>query len=344
MIPRVVHQIWRNEVVPKEWTRLTRSWVEHNPDWGYRLWTDRAVEAFVCEQYPELYATYAGLTYDIQRADLARYLILHGCGGVYADLDLECLRPLSELLADREFVACREPIEHAKSRGGGEIIGNAFLASVPGHGLLEAVVKEIALKARAITLHIEVLGSTGPDLLTRIARDYLGPDVGIADSRVAYPFVNEAPELSLLRRGGKRGEELRRRLVAEGTWAVHYWANSWVRNLAGELRNPEPDRLCGYRFYPGWDSRGFDLLNAGRDVEKLAIRCAETEGARGFNTDGFVKYRLRPKIAWSRISGAAWNEGLFVREGSTARAREGLGAVALMLAAACSLLRRRGRS
>ena len=135
------------------------------------------------------------------------------------------------------------------------------------------------MKASAITFYGEVLTSTGPYMLTRIVAGYEGHDLCITDSRVAYPFVNHAPALSLLQRGGKRAERLRQRLVANGTWAVHYWVNSWVRNLAGDLKNPDPDKLFGYRFYQGWDSHGFDLVNAGRDVEKLARRCEGTESA-----------------------------------------------------------------
>jgi len=343
MIPHIVHQIWKNEEVPREWKRFAQSWTEHNSDWEYRLWTDREVDAYVRARYPHLEKTYAELSFNIQRADLARYLILHGCGGVYADLDLECLRPLSTLLDGHEFLASREPIEHARSVPGNVIIGNAFLASVPGHGLLEAVVKEITVKAAAITFHGEVLTSTGPYMFTRALDGYEGRDLCITDSRVAYPFVNHAPALSLLQRGGDRAERLRKQLIGNGTWAVHYWANSWVRNLAGDLKNPEPDKLTGYRFYQGWDSHGFDLVNGGRDVEKLARRCEETEDAAGFNTDGFVKYRLRPKMAWSRIPGAAWNEGLYVRDRATGWDRGRLAAIALTFAAARLRLSRRGR-
>ncbi len=342
MIPHVVHQIWKSAEVPREWKGFARSWVERNPDWEYRLWTDREIDTYVRDRYPHLGATYAGLSFNIQRADLARYLILHGCGGIYADLDLECLRPLSALLDGHELVACREPFEHARSGGGRQIIGNAFLASAQGHGLLEAVASEVARKAAAITFHQEVLTSTGPYLFTHVARAYAGRNFSVMDSRVAYPFANHAPQLSLLQRGGSRAEHLRSRLIAEGTWAVHYWANSWVRNLAGELRNPDPDKVPGYRFYPGWDSHGFDLFNGGRDVAKLARRSGQLADTDGFNTDGFVKYRLRPKIAWSRIPGAAWNEGLYVRDCPTGRARGMLAAVALKFAAARWTLRRRG--
>jgi len=330
MIPAVVHQIWKTNELPRAWQGFAASWAKHNPDWEYRLWTDRDVEQYVVERYPELREQYATLSYDIQRADLARYLILHGCGGVYADLDLECLCPLTPLVDGQRLIACREPDGHAEGPGDRAPIGNAFLASEPRHPLLEEVVDEIARNPHAITFHQEVLTTTGPRMLTRVIRGRQGGDATILPSRVAYPYVHNAAELDLLRAGGEAAERLKRRLVLSGSWAVHYWANSWIRNLAGELHNPAPHHIPGYRFYQGWDSLGNDETNAGRIIAVLARSCDPTTA--GFNTDGFIKRRVRPKIAWTRMEKAAWNEGLYVRRSRGGIVSELLSMIALGLA------------
>ena len=53
----------------------------------------------------------------IARVDLGRYLILARLGGVYADLDCECLRPIDSLIHRQQFVIGVEPAESAVLNG-----------------------------------------------------------------------------------------------------------------------------------------------------------------------------------------------------------------------------------
>ncbi len=47
------------------------------------------------ESYPpHIQEAYAALPKGAMRADLIRYMILHKIGGVYADVDTECLQPI----------------------------------------------------------------------------------------------------------------------------------------------------------------------------------------------------------------------------------------------------------
>ena len=86
-IPRVIHQLWKDEVLPERYVAMRRSWLRFNPGWELRLWTDRDLLNLVEERYPDWLATYTGYRRNISRADLGRYLVLQAFGGVYADLD-----------------------------------------------------------------------------------------------------------------------------------------------------------------------------------------------------------------------------------------------------------------
>ena len=44
-------------------------------------------------EFPEFLETFNAYSYDIRRADVMLHLILLHQGGIYADLDVECLRP-----------------------------------------------------------------------------------------------------------------------------------------------------------------------------------------------------------------------------------------------------------
>lgn len=121
-----------------------------------------------------------------------RYFIMHRHGGVYVDLDFEALRPLDNLLAGEELVLGWEPEAHVvkdpavRSRRFTSILGNAFLASRPGHPFWEAVFEGLV----SYREQPHVLDATGPFLLTRVYREYpCASHVTIVPSELLYPIT-----------------------------------------------------------------------------------------------------------------------------------------------------------
>lgn len=313
-IPHVLHQVFMSGEPPREWRALASTWLQHHPGWEYRLWGGDACRSLLRERYPQVQQAFDELSFDIQRADAIRYLILHALGGVYSDLDVECLRPVEPLLDGAGFLAACEPREHERSLGERDVVSNAVFASAPGHPVIAAVVAGLLETRRRIDVHREVLESTGPVFLTRVVRRHRTPDTRVEAAVVFSPAANGSRELRLLRAGGPRAEAVRARLRRRGAYAVHYWANTWVGGLAGELFNPEPYSRNGFRFFPGVDSPGFDLFNGGRNMPALAAECLKDPRVVAFNTGGFVKFALRPRWRWSWSSVVAGpGEGLYVR-------------------------------
>ncbi|MGE0702631.1 MAG: glycosyltransferase family 32 protein, partial [Vicinamibacterales bacterium] len=296
MIPRIIHQTWRTADVPPEWSRLAATWRNHHPDWELRLWTDADNERLVRDHYPELAAQYASCPYGIQRADFARYLILHRHGGVYVDLDMDCLRPVDSLLEGRTCVLTEEPAIHAAWIGRTRMVSNGFIAASPGHPFMERVLDLLKVRNLRITSHAEVLTSTGPVMLGEALASG-NFDVQVLPRGAFSPLTSNDLELIQLHEG-RNVEAIRARCRERGAWAIHYWANTWVRGLAGTLVNPDPDDVPGYVFHPGVDSPGFDLAHAGRDIPQVAALCDQQMAAVGFNTDGFLKSYIRPRTDW----------------------------------------------
>lgn len=300
-IPRIIHQTWKSRDVPAQWAAWATSWAAHNPDWEYRLWTDEDCRALVAARYPDLLPVYDAYPYAILRADAARVAILHAFGGVYADLDVECLRPLDPLVDGRRCVAGWEPDEQAEGLGAPRVLCNAVLAAEPGHPFLASLLEAYAADDRPILGHRDVLLATGPLRLTELLDAGVpgADDVTCVASSLLYPYVARTP--------ADRDAWQR-----SGAFTVHYWANSWVGALAGELHNPTPHDVEGFRFFPGLDSNGHDIGNVGRDVPLAARRCRAMPEAVAFNTDGFVKRALRPRSAWLTY-GDPTEQGLYVR-------------------------------
>ena len=98
-IPKRIFQTWKEKEVKqpvlKSWQD---SWKRHNPDYDYELWDDADNRNFIKQNYPDFLAIFDGYDKNIKRADAIRYFYLYHYGGVYADLDFECLKKFDTLL------------------------------------------------------------------------------------------------------------------------------------------------------------------------------------------------------------------------------------------------------
>ena len=101
--PRYVHQIFGlngDDKMPAPWSRAQKTWMNRHravevedpiilapgalaDEWKYVLWSKDAVDALMRTDYPHLWATYRSYPRWVQRADMARYAILHKYGGIY---------------------------------------------------------------------------------------------------------------------------------------------------------------------------------------------------------------------------------------------------------------------
>ena len=172
MIPQTLHQTWPTRTLPPQLARWQRSWKRHNPTWQLHFYDDQACLAFVESTCPEFQSLYQGFPYAIQRADFFRYLVLYHKGGLYADLDMECLRPLGDLRC--QVILTVEA--HLTRRRQQELgyrhpyqIANCILAAVPGHWFLQRLIESVAHQAsRPFHTDDEIEESTDPRLLTRL--------------------------------------------------------------------------------------------------------------------------------------------------------------------------------
>ncbi len=75
----------------------------HHPGWQFRSWDLRSARALAARDYPFLLAAFNGYGHPVQRADAARWMVLHAFGGVYMDTDVECFANVEASLAGREL-------------------------------------------------------------------------------------------------------------------------------------------------------------------------------------------------------------------------------------------------
>jgi len=99
MIPRIIHHTFRNrQGLTREQRSIMKTWVNLNPDWEIMYHEDADCLRLVEKHYPSYLQLFKTLPRNVERADFFRYLVLHHYGGVYVDVDVECVIPLEHWL------------------------------------------------------------------------------------------------------------------------------------------------------------------------------------------------------------------------------------------------------
>lgn len=219
MIPRLIHQIWHSADLPDY---ACDSWQRLNPGWSWRLWTDADLLDLLHTHYPALEPLYLSYPKNVQRADLGRYLLLHHFGGIYADIDTQCLASLEPLAGESRIVLCEEPMEHWHH---GIVLGlerlyfNGVMAGPAGHPFWAHLLRTVE---RCAPARDYVLESTGPLVLTGAVLDYGTPsDLALHSCHLFTPLTSEGYETA----GTEQG------LLAPLRLVNHDWRGSWVGSL-----------------------------------------------------------------------------------------------------------------
>jgi mannosyltransferase OCH1-like enzyme len=176
-IPKVLHQTWKTRQLPAEFAAFRQSWQRRHPDWDCRLYDDTDCRRLVAENYPALLPLYEAYPTNVQRADLFRYLAVHLHGGVYADVDMECLKPLGPLLDRQTCVLGIEAVfgDYLRRRLGYHEpyqVANCIFAAEPGHPFFSLLIDRLPIvDINAPVSHSMVEDTTGPRFLTRLFQE-----------------------------------------------------------------------------------------------------------------------------------------------------------------------------
>jgi mannosyltransferase OCH1-like enzyme len=187
-VPKIIHQTWKDNNIPDHWLPSHTSWIELHPDWIYVLWTDEMNLKLIETYYPEFLYRYNGYRYNIQRADSIRPFILKRYGGMYVDLDIECVYPVDEYIESgsdvillKDFGNLATLMERNKDNFIGRYIENSgrytnmIMASVPESPFWDLVIDEM-LKPHvpwwSLSRHFYIMHTTGPFVIDRCVTQY----------------------------------------------------------------------------------------------------------------------------------------------------------------------------
>ena len=166
--PKIFHQMWPTNDVPERWNVLQEKCQTLNPDYKYMLWTDSAIEKFLLNEYSWFLHTYNSYPYTIQRTDAARLFILYHYGGVYLDMDTECLLPFDDIIKKETKNNLQIGVLLAYTVPVG--IVNHVLVAKERHPFLKYMIDYdhlVESKGWYILPHYTVMASAGPIYLLR---------------------------------------------------------------------------------------------------------------------------------------------------------------------------------
>jgi mannosyltransferase OCH1-like enzyme len=230
-IPQIIHQTWKDDHLPPHLAAFQQTWQEHHPDWEYRLWTDADNREFLATHYPWFLPIYDGYAHFICRVDAIRYFWLDHYGGVYVDLDFECLSPIDSLLADRSILLSLEPEVHTQSNQPATtqkldiILSPALMASTVGHPFWQHLWQQL-ITAQDCP---DPLDSTGPFLLTRAYQSYAqNTEIRLIPAEQLHPISVADSHQGQLFNLAVRQE------ISNRALAIHHWLGSWWHGKAAQ--------------------------------------------------------------------------------------------------------------
>jgi len=160
-------QFWNTPTPPPDVAAVIATWAEMNPDLPRSLLDEAGARAFIKEAHGATAAHCFDLCHHAaMKSDYLRLLWLFTHGGLYADIDDRCIRPVAPVLAalqDSEVVV-------VLARLSPPYFNNCLIAARPRSALLGLAIKEATeriLWGAKAGQKLSIWNDTGPGLLTR---------------------------------------------------------------------------------------------------------------------------------------------------------------------------------
>lgn len=179
---KYIHRMWYdklddNRPRPPEkyqnYDSYEENWRKLNPGHKVVMWNGAMIKKLLEHSDIAGYRDFwRQLPYHIEKCDVARYMIMYIYGGIYVDLDYNCLKSVEEIIGERDLVLVREPEEHENAMNC-QLISNSLMASTARNPFWLSVIDSIKCKYSAICSSVSVptaVHTTGPKLLADVAK------------------------------------------------------------------------------------------------------------------------------------------------------------------------------
>ncbi len=228
-IPKIIHQIWLGSPFPEKFKPLQETWITKHPSWKYILWTDESAKQLKL-WHKTWFKKIKNLGF---KADLLRCEILYQYGGLYIDVDFECVKSFDLLHHCYDFYAGLPRNQTDMD------IANGLIGSRAGHPILKNYLKTVGVHlekyfkthSRQTNDLMNVVGSPALSNSVRKVTKLNDPTsiTVIFPVSFFYPWFHmygiEAKHWQ-----GALGIHKRKdiyRILKPESFALHYWGGTW---------------------------------------------------------------------------------------------------------------------
>lgn len=254
LTPRIIHQTWKTQSVPHTLREYAESCKRVNPSYAYRMYTDSDLRDIIVSAFPQYIMAYDGFAHNIERVDFARYAILYTIGGVYADLDMQCVSPFDKYVALSRPVFGDEPVEHRDTLYGGRshVICNALMISPPKQQIWLDIMDWIVQNYNPTNNPVY---NTGPMALTLL---YESIPSAYSQSLItsACEFYSQTDRMTTKTQQGIPYISMECNNDQNQPVAVHRWAHTWIPQASQNSH----DKVAHYRRYITYGAFGSLLI------------------------------------------------------------------------------------
>ncbi len=145
---RKIHQIWVQganhfEEKQPDFFSFSKKWPILFPECEYKLWSEEQYLPLIEDYSASLLAAYQRAPNFACKSDIARYVILHKYGGLYADTDYEPFKNAEYLMQDMDLVVVAMHLSKNKRLFGDFKYNTAWIYATPGHTLFQTMLTKI---------------------------------------------------------------------------------------------------------------------------------------------------------------------------------------------------------
>jgi hypothetical protein len=232
MIPKIIHQTWKDKNLPPIIYKLVSENISFFKSNGYELmfWTDDMILKLISEEYPNFYNIYKLARTGVQKGDIARILLVYHYGGIYIDLDVLILRDFNEILdmTSNKLYITYEPSGQTNALyNSDKYICNAFFAANKHNNMLRVILNNIPEYVKNYTENIfQKFDIFGGSYFKAIIEDPTNSqfkgDVYVIDDRELFYPINDLKFDNMPFTIGDWGM-LKKGEYGKDTIMVHYW-------------------------------------------------------------------------------------------------------------------------
>lgn len=226
MIPKIIHYCWfGGKEKPEDVLKMIASWKKHCPDYEIKEWNETNFDIHLNRYTEEAYQQKKWAFV----SDVARLWALVHEGGIYMDTDVEVIRPLNNLLANKAFIGFE----------GTQWIGTNLMGTEPHNAFLQAFLEDYNHRnftnpdgTLNQTTNVEEITSRflSQHNLERNGKQQQAGDFTIypTDYFSPYDYIN----------GKVR--------TTANTYSIHWFSQSWIKRSKWKTRLSQWwHRICG---------------------------------------------------------------------------------------------------